>query len=141
MSSEQKVYRPSPADLEVMAQQREVIEKLLSPSDLETNYRTAPGKLGTLRAILAADVFKADQTFELQSMGVVLGDVFVLDMGFHWVIVEDAYGRDFGLQYPNSSIIIFPLTMISKRVERGETVDVFELYNGTASEIHRILNE
>ena len=30
-------------------------------------------------------------------------------------------------------MILFPLTMISKRIERGETVDVFDLYNGVAA--------
>lgn len=133
MSSDQKVYLPTSKDIEVLAHQQEVIEKFLSPSDLETKYRTAPGKLGTLRAVISANVFTANQMFELQSMGVVLGDAFVLDMGFHWVVVEDEYGRDFALKYKDTSIIIFPLTMISKRVERGETVDIFDLYNGVAN--------
>lgn len=140
MSIEQKVYLPSPKDLEVLAHQRAVIEKLVVPSDLETKYTVAVGKLGTLRAVISADMFKANQTFELQCMGVVLGDVFVLDMGFHWVVVEDEHGRDFALQYKDSSIIIFPLTMISKHVERGENVDVFDLYNGVANIVEEISN-
>ena len=32
----------------------------------------------------------------------------------------------------------FPLTMISKRVERGEKVDVFELFNGVAAEVEAV---
>ena len=138
MSSDQKVYFPSSQDIEVLAHQRAVIEKLLSPSDLESKYITAPGKLGTLRAVIAANMFKANQTFELQCMGVVLGDAFVLDMGFHWVVVEDEYGRDFALRYKDTSVIVFPITMISKRVERGETVDVFDLYNGVANRFEEI---
>ena len=30
-------------------------------------------------------------------------------------------------------MILFPLTMISKRIEAGERVDVFDLYNGMAA--------
>ena len=33
---------------------------------------------------------------------------------------------------------MFPLTMISKRVERGEAVDVFQLFNGVAAEVERM---
>ena len=138
MSSDQKLYLPSSEDIEVLARHRAVIEKHLSPSDFKTKYRTAAGKLGTLRAVISANIFKANQTFELRSVGVVLGDTFVLDMGFHWIVVEDEYGRDFALTYKGSSIIIFPLTMISKRVERGETVDVFDLYNGVANKVQAL---
>lgn len=66
-------------------------------------------------------------------MGVVLGDVFVQDMGFHWIIVQHDYGRDPAIKFQNTSVLLFPLTMISKRIERGETVDVFDLYNGVAA--------
>ena len=66
-------------------------------------------------------------------MGIVFGDVFVQDMGFSWVMVEDEHGRDPAIRYRETSIILFPLTMISKRIERGEQVDVFDLYNGVAA--------
>jgi len=68
----------------------------------------------------------------MQSMGVVFGDVFVQDMGFHWIMVEDEYGRDPAIKFQDTSVLLFPLTMISKRIERGETIDVFDLYNGLA---------
>jgi len=96
-------------------------------------YETAPGKLGTLRALLNAEMFSPEQTYEQQSMGIVLGDVFVQDMRFHWIIVEDENGRDPAIKFQDTSVLLFPLTMISKRIERGETVDVFDLYNGVAA--------
>lgn len=73
-------------------------------------------------------------------MGVVLGDAFVIDLGFHWVLVEDEQGRDFSVNYKDTSVILFPLTMILKRIERGEDVDVCDLYNGLADEVQGILN-
>jgi len=139
VASDQKVLSLSPADFAVQTKQRAVVEKYLSKDDLHGKYLTAAGKLGTLRALLQAKVFSAKQTYELQSMGVVLGDVLVQDMGFKWVIVEDPLGRDPALQYKDSKVLVFPLTMISKRVERGEEVDVFELYNGIAAEATRQL--
>jgi hypothetical protein len=31
--------------------------------------------------------------------------------------------------------------MISKRIERGEVVDVFELYNGIAAQVEKLIKE
>jgi len=121
--------------------QRAVVQKYIGDDDSRQKYETPAGKLGTLRALLKAKVFRPDQTYELQSMGVVLGDVFVQDMGFHWIIVEDEYGRDPAIQYKNTSVILYPLTMISKRIERGEEVDVFDLYNGVAAEAENLIKK
>ncbi len=122
----------SDADLERLEEQRAVVTRLLDDGGLE-KFDTPPGKLGALRAILDAAVFSPEQTYELQSMGIVLGDVFVQHMGFHWIMVEDEYGRDPAIKFEDTNVILFPLTMISKRVEQGETVDVLDLYGGIAA--------
>ena len=43
------------------------------------------------------------------------------------MVVEDEHGRDLALRDRDTSIILFPMTMISKRIERGETVSVVQL--------------
>ena len=118
-------------DLERLEGQRAVVTHYLDDDGL-AKYTTVAGKLGTLQALLNADVFSPEQTYELQSMGIVFGDVFVQDMGFHWIIVEDDYGRDPAVKFRDTSVLLFPLTMISKRIEQGETIDVIDLYNGVA---------
>ena len=127
------------ADEQRLSEQRAVVTRYLDDDGLK-KYEAAAGKLGTLRALLAANVFRSDQAYELQSMGIVLGDVFVQDMGFHWVIVEDEYGRDPAIRYAETSVILYPLTMISKRVEAGEKVDVFDLYNGVAAHAGELID-
>lgn len=119
-------------DLERLEEQRAVVTRYLDV-DGRKKFETAPGKLGTLRALLDAALFTPEQTYALQSLGIVLGDVFVQDMGFHWIIVADDHGRDPAIRFQDTSVILFPLTMISKRVEQGEQVDVFDLYNGVAA--------
>jgi hypothetical protein len=39
-------------------------------------------------------------------------------------MVADEYGRDPALRCPGTTVIVFPLTMISKRIEAGESVSV-----------------
>jgi hypothetical protein len=126
-------------DREALAAQRAVVERYLGndPQNLE-NYATPAGKLGLLRAILDAGLFGATHTYELQCMGVVFGDVFVQVCGWEWSIVEDELGRDPCIKVPSSTIVLYPLTMISKRIEHGEAVDVFALFDEVAADAERL---
>jgi len=136
-AAQQKVSLPSLADLERLAKQRAVIERYLGDEGSRAKYTKPAGKLGLLRALLTQKAFKPTQTYELQCMGVVLGDTFVQEMGMEWITVEDEHGSDPAVRLPGTFVIIYPLTMISKRVERGEQVDVFDLFNGVADQIEK----
>lgn len=70
------------------------------------------------------------ETWKLQSLGITLGDALSQKLGMVWVRVEDEYGESPALRYPGTTLLIFPLTAISKRIERGEEVDVVELFDG-----------
>jgi hypothetical protein len=63
----------------------------------------------------------------LQSLGVVFGDVLTSELPLRWVMITDEFGTDPTLRFKNTSININALTMISKRVERDDPVDVFLL--------------
>jgi hypothetical protein len=54
---------------------------------------------------------------------------------FAKITVEDEYGRDPALRLPGTTIMTFPLTMISKRLERGESIDVKELFQGVCEHV------
>ena len=139
---EQKIESLTPADEARLAEQRRVVEKVIEGNpDAQKKYLTSVGKLDVLRAILEGSVFKPDQTYELQCMGIVLGDVFVRELGMIWIMVEDSGGRDPAIMLEGTSIILFPLTMISKRIENGESVDVFDLFNGLAAKIDELRAE
>lgn len=128
----------TPDDVVELDKQRSFIQGFLADDNSRTNYLTAAGKLGLLRALLEAKAFQPNQTWELQSMGIVLGDAFVQELGFRWIMVEDEYGRDPAIAVPGKTVLLYPLTMISKRIEKGETVDVFELFNWTASQVEQL---
>ncbi len=132
---EQKITELTGADQKRLHDQRAVVEKYLGNEDSKQKYKTAPGKLGTIRTVLQAGIFTKEQTYELQCLGVVLGDAFVQELGMEWIMVEDEHGRDPAVRMPKTTVILYPLTMISKRVERGEQVDVFDLFNGVAAQV------
>ena len=59
-------------------------------------------------------------------------------------MITDEYGTNPTLRFKNTSINVNALTMISKRVERDERVDVFELVRNTRdalSNAEKHLNE
>jgi uncharacterized protein DUF3806 len=87
--------------------------------------------LPILQRLLDDNVFKKSQTYELQSLGVAFGDVLADEFPLRWVTITDEYGTDPTLRFKNTSVNINALTMISKRVERDEPVDVSELLRKT----------
>jgi hypothetical protein len=83
--------------------------------------------LPILQRLIDDKVFKKSQTYELQSLGVVFGDVLASELPLRWVMTTDEYGTDPTLRFKNTSVNINALTMISKRVERDERVDFSSL--------------
>lgn len=93
--------------------------------------------LRVLQELLDAEVVRRDQVYELQAMGVVLGDVMVQNLGLHWVVVVDEYGRSRALRGQGRDDLFFPVTMISKRVVADMQVDVRKLYDSIAGSIEK----
>ena len=83
--------------------------------------------LPVIQRLLDDKAFKKAQTYELQCLGVAFGDVLASELSLRWVMITDEYGTDPTLRFKNTSININALTMISKREERDEPVDVFRL--------------
>lgn len=122
-------------DEQRLNKQRELVRKYLADDTSREKFKTPAGKLGTIRAILKAGKFRKDQTYELQCLGIVFGDALAQELGMNWVMVEDKSGRDPALTKDGGTNLLFPLTMISKRVERGEEIDVFSLFNNIAEAV------
>jgi hypothetical protein len=126
-------------DFDWLSAQRQPTEKLLDGNpDAQAKYQTSAGKLGVIRAVLEGKAFRPDQTFELQGLGIILGDALADELGMTWKMVEDKHGTSPCLVLEGTSIMLYPQTIISKRIERGETVDVFELFNCTAAKVEEL---
>ena len=100
-------------------------------------YDTLDGKLRVLDAILRNKWIAPDETLKLQCLGVTFGDALAQRLGLTWVAVEDDHGRDPALALEGTSVRMFPLTSISKRIERGEEVEVYRLFEQACTTIER----
>jgi Domain of unknown function (DUF3806) len=98
--------------------------------------------LARLQRILDSGVIDRTATYSLQSLGIAFGKLFVNDNpGYDWWMVEDSYGRDPAIRYQRTALLAYPRTMISKRVEDGEPVDVQELYDGLRTRLSQLIDD
>lgn len=134
---EQQVTKPNAEDVARIEAQRDWVRGHYSPES-QHKYQTLEGKLALLRAILDAGWIEGSETVKLQCLGITLGDAVAQELHMEWVTVEDESGRDPALRMPGTTVIVFPLTMISKRIERGETVNVDELFSGICDHVRRM---
>ena len=129
------VKEPDANELAWLVEQRAVASTLISRVCGSLALSTADEKLRAIQAVLDSGKVRADQTAELQSLGILLGDVFVSKHGWRWVTAVDRMGHDPALRAPATEDLAFPRTMISKRVESGEKFDVAALCDGIAASI------
>lgn len=97
--------------------------------------------LPVLQRLIDERAFAKTQIYELQSLGVVLGDVMASELPLRWMMVTDGFGTDPTLRYKDTTIQVGALTMISKRIERDEKVNVSRLLEITREQLPRFEKE
>jgi len=130
--SEQKIEAPTESDVTDIAQAcvhaSNVIEEALG-----SRLSGTRSDLQLIQRLLDKGIIEPEATYTLQALGVAFGNAFVHEHSdYDWWMVEDEYGRDPAIRYQKTTLLAFPRTMISKRVEDGETVDVADLFDGLA---------
>jgi hypothetical protein len=129
-----------PEDIDNLASAREWIKGHFT-EHRDEKYSSVEGKLRIVSAILDNAWIDPQETAKLQCLGVAFGDAVAQQLMMDWVIVEDEYGRDPALNWPGTTIYIYPITMISKRVEDGEATDVSELFEGLCQRVTQLAFE
>lgn len=102
-----------------------------------THLTRTKADLPALQKIVDTGFFQKTQTYELQCLGVAFGDVLASELPLHWVMVTDEYGTDPTLRFKKTTIQINALTMISKRIERDQTVNLSDLLGMTREQLKR----
>ncbi len=98
--------------------------------------------LARIQRILDGQRISATNTQELQSLGILFGKVFVNETSdYDWWVVEDEYGKDACIRFKQTTLLAFPQTMISKRIEDGENINVLELFIGLRDRLEALRKE
>src|SRR5258705_8485458 len=91
---EPKFSELSHGDSERLDQQRALVaaaaKRRYGTAVLSRTKRDLP----ILQRLIDDKVFKKSQTYELQSLGVVFGDVLASELPLRWVMITDEYGTD-----------------------------------------------
>jgi hypothetical protein len=72
--------------------------------------------------------FTADQLRDMYCLGAALGNVLVAQTPMRWAVVTNEFGTNLAIHHQKTGFTLYPITMISKRVEGGRKVDVPALY-------------
>jgi hypothetical protein len=137
-SAESVVQPLAAGDRRKLERQRGIVDVLARRRVGTPRRGGAIGDLRLLQSLVDDRVLSTDQSYELQALGVVLGDVMAEQLDLSWVVVDDQYGRTRALQYGSHEDVFFPVTMISRRYEKNIPVDVDELYRKVESDVARL---
>ena len=82
-----------------------------------------------LQRLIDENQLKGYKEIDLQSLGVVLGDLYVESHNhLTWQVYEDDLGKSHAVCVKQTKHCIFPLTMISRRVKVGLKPDLNRIY-------------
>jgi len=132
---------PSESDANRLAKQWLFIDSLVS-NHYGASLDQSLEDLNFLQRLLDDNVLLKDQTWELQSLGVVMGRVLAHNHpNLDWWIIEDKNGRDPTIRYEKTTLRFNVLTMISKRIEKDESVDVRNMYDQTIKKLDELKDQ
>ncbi len=95
----------------------------------ESNFKGPEGRIRLLQLIMDSKALPKKEAFKLRCLGTYLGQAITEKTGWPWKVVEDEHGIDLAIQIPWPNGWIFPLNLISRKVENNEPVDVKELFD------------
>ncbi len=131
-------FAPLPQDeIKRLDEQRAFVASLLTEHFPGLHLTRTKADFAVLQKIVDAKLIKPEETWKLQSLGVAFGDALVSYIdGFSWWEVTDEYGTDPTLRYRQTTLEANALTMISKRVEKGEEMDLQQMADWLAKFVH-----
>ena len=114
-------------------------------SSLDTAARLAGASrpLGTKHVQALYDVLVAEDAGDeaLIALGLAFGELIAAAPDFEWVRVSDEYGEETCVAARGKEISCAPISMIQKRIERRERVDIAELRDGIIASIRERIAE
>lgn len=130
-ASQKIVYKPLPKEtISHMEKQREFVRKFVAKHFPNEKIHGNKKDFSLLQKIVDSKLIKKNDTWELQSLGIVFGDALLTNIeGLAWWEVTDEYGTDPVLRFKETTLQLTPLTMISKRVEDDEEINIEHIGN------------
>lgn len=110
-----------------MQSQRDSIDEI-ARGELATSLRKTEDDLRTLQQILDKRLIDKNDQLKLQALGVVLGDIWVNELGMVWKMYIDEKGRSRAVCSPTVNHCLFPITRFSYLIELGVKPNAEKIY-------------
>jgi hypothetical protein len=138
-SADARIEDLSWMDRNFLTQQVERIDNL-ARQRFGTPVRGNKSDLQLLQRIVDARLIADDDVQTQQALGIVLGNVMLAEVPhLEWKIYEDRLGRSRALCVRNTRECLFPVTMLSRRMELGMLPSVENIYNYALQRIGNLL--
>ena len=141
MDPESMRFEPlGPDDNQVLATDREFVPAVAEAHFAECALTGTAADLPLMQRIFENGPYTDDAVAEVVALGTALGDVIAHTLGMDWVRYSDDDGVDLALRYRNTSIVVFPRSMILKRLERDEEPDIPHLHDEVCSHVREMIS-
>lgn len=110
-----------------MQSQRSSIDEI-ARGELASPLRKTEADLRTIQQILDKRLIDKNDQLKLQALGVVLGDIWVNELGMVWKMYIDEKGRSRAVCSPTVNHCLFPITRFSYLIELGVKPDAEKIY-------------
>ncbi|WP_240554791.1 DUF3806 domain-containing protein [Oceanicoccus sagamiensis] len=132
----------SPITVNAMEAQRQSIDDLARRHFGRQLNGQKDNDIALMQRLLDENIVTSRDVRQLQSMGLILGQILKSQKGLSWIIYIDKYGRSKALQVRGfEKEFIFPVTQISRKAEVGIRVNVAEIYKELEQTVIDIRNK
>lgn len=132
--AKQKIFDLTWADESDLERKEQAVERI-GQRHFGQSLRHDKSDLELLQRIADRKLIKENDLENLQALGVVLGNTLQQELGLEWKVYADEKGRSRALCVPETENCLFPMTMLSRRLEVGLPVDVETIYEDAVAAI------
>lgn len=130
------------AEIQQLATRIKVARELITNIAADAQFNNTLEDLNWMQQALNSKQLNLQDTVGLQCLGAIFGQVLISQMpGFQWWMVSDEHGKDPCLRYLETDLLLYPLTLISKRVEAGENVTLTTLLSHLLMQLKPIISD
>jgi len=131
-----QVSEASPDDLKWLEQAEQHLLQLIRSKYGECQFDHSENDLLLAQRLLTDRHVRKKHLLEAQCIGAVLGNVFIAHSPLRWKRVVNEFGDMLALQNPDVQLTLYPITMISKRLEDRRKIDLVLLYRDTLNNLN-----
>ena len=126
----------SPRDQSWLQRAEEHILRVLRAKYGDSSFDRSQKDLESLQRLVDDGVIHANDVLEAQCVGVVLGNYFVERTSMRWKRVANEFGNMISLHDDSTGFTLYPLTMISKRLEDGREIDLVAIFDDLVTSLN-----